>query len=46
MRSIGRRREQGATAIIVALMMAVLIGFVGLALDLGKLYVAKSELQN
>lgn len=31
---------------LVALSMAILIGFFGLALDLGKLYVAKSELQN
>ncbi|WP_425273981.1 pilus assembly protein TadG-related protein [Paraburkholderia lacunae] len=33
-------------AIIVALTLAVLIGFAGLALDLGKLYTAKSELSN
>ncbi|AMR77093.1 pilus assembly protein TadG-related protein [Cupriavidus nantongensis] len=41
-----RRRQRGAVAIIVGLSLAVLIGFVGLALDLGKLYVTKSELQN
>lgn len=40
------RREHGAVAIIVALSLAVLIGFAGLALDLGKLYVARTELQN
>jgi hypothetical protein len=40
------RKEEGAIAIIVALSMVVLVGFVGLALDLGKLYIAKSELQN
>lgn len=47
-RTRGRRldRQTGAVAIIVGLSMAVLIGFVGLALDLGRLYVAKSELQN
>lgn len=39
-------RQRGAVAIIVGLSMAVLVGFVGLALDLGKLYVAKTELQN
>lgn len=39
-------REKGVVAIIVALSMVVLIGFVGLALDLGKLFVAKTELQN
>jgi len=47
----GRRRraghrERGVVSIVVALSLAVLIGFVGLALDLGKLYVTKSELQN
>ncbi|OAJ53426.1 pilus assembly protein TadG [Paraburkholderia ginsengiterrae] len=41
-----RRRERGAVAIIVALSLVALIGFVGLVLDLGKLYVTKSELQN
>jgi len=40
------RRERGVVAIIVALTLAVLIGFAGLALDLGKLYIAKSELAN
>ena len=40
------RRQQGAVAIIVGLALAVMIGFVGLALDLGKLYVTRSELQN
>lgn len=39
-------RQRGAVAIIVALALPVLIGFIGLALDLGKLYVAKTELQN
>ncbi|GJQ54127.1 MAG: hypothetical protein HKUEN07_06960 [Rhodocyclaceae bacterium] len=42
----GCRREGGVVAIIVALSLVVLVGFAGLALDLGKLYVAKSELQN
>ncbi|MFM0028810.1 pilus assembly protein TadG-related protein [Paraburkholderia madseniana] len=39
-------RERGAVSIIVALSLVVLIGFIGLALDLGKLYVTRSELQN
>ena len=39
-------REKGVVAIIVALSLVALVGFAGLALDLGKLYVAKSELQN
>ncbi|MDP1549294.1 MAG: pilus assembly protein TadG-related protein [Nitrosomonas sp.] len=42
--SIGK--EQGVVAIMVALLMVVLVGFVGLALDLGKLFVTKTELQN
>ncbi len=40
------KNEKGVVAILVALSMVVLIGFVGLALDLGKLYVTKAELQN
>src|SRR5579859_3842938 len=42
----GRRGQRGVVAIIVALTLAVLIAFAGLALDLGKLYTAKSELSN
>lgn len=38
--------QNGAVAIIVALSLPVLIGMAGLALDLGKLYVTKTELQN
>jgi len=41
-----RGRERGAVAVIVALSLVGLIGFVGLALDLGKLFVVKTELQN
>lgn len=41
-----RARQRGAVAIIVAIALVMLVGFLGLALDLGKLYVAKSELQN
>lgn len=39
-------RQRGAVAIITALSLAVLIGFAGLALDGGHLYVTKTELQN
>ena len=39
-------RQQGAVAIIVAIVIVAMIGIAGLALDLGKLYVAKAELQN
>ncbi len=41
-----KSRQQGAVAIIVALCLVVLVGMMGLVLDLGHLYVAKSELQN
>lgn len=40
------KRQRGAVAVIVAISIVALVGIVGLALDLGKLYVAKSELQN
>ncbi len=39
-------RERGAVMIMVALAAAVLFGFVGLAVDLGHLFVAKTELQS
>ena len=40
------RRQQGAVAIMFGLCLVVLLGFGGLVLDLGHLYVLKSELQN
>ncbi len=40
------RRQRGAVAVIVAIVITAMIGMAGLALDLGQLYVAKSELQN
>lgn len=42
----GRRREDGVVAIVAALMLVALMGFAGLVLDLGRLYVNKTELQN
>ena len=39
-------RQRGAVAIIFGLTLAVLIGFAGLAIDLGRFFVIKSELQN
>lgn len=39
-------RQRGVVAIVVGLMLAVLVGFVGLALDGGHLYLTKTELQN
>lgn len=41
-----KSRQQGAVAIIVALCLVVLVGMMGLVLDLGHLYVTKTELQN
>ncbi|WP_157991644.1 pilus assembly protein TadG-related protein [Caldimonas tepidiphila] len=39
------RRERGGIAVIVALSALVLFGFAGLAIDLGRMYVSKTELQ-
>lgn len=41
-----QRKQQGVVAIMVALSMVLLFGFVALALDLGKLYIVRSELSN
>jgi hypothetical protein len=38
--------QRGVVAIVVALSLVALIGCAGLALDLGRLYVGKTELQN
>lgn len=41
-----RRGQRGVIAVLVGLSIAVLIGFAGLALDGGRLYVNKTEVQN
>ncbi len=41
-----RDHQRGAIAIMVGLSIVVLLGFAGLALDGGRLYVTKTELQN
>lgn len=41
-----RQRQQGAVAIIVGLSLIILVGMLALVLDLGHLYIAKTELQN
>lgn len=41
-----RKSQGGAVAIVVGVSLAVLIGFAGLALDLGRLYINKTELQS
>jgi Flp pilus assembly protein TadG len=38
--------QQGATAIVVAIVILLLLGFAALAIDIGHLCVAKAELQN
>jgi hypothetical protein len=40
------QRQRGVVAIITAIVLPVLVGFAGLALDLGRLFVEKTELQN
>lgn len=39
------RRQQGAVIVTVALLLLFLMGFMGIALDFGRLFVVKSELQ-
>lgn len=41
-----RKRQRGAVAIMVGFMIVALIGFLGIVIDLGHLYVRKTELQN
>lgn len=40
------RQQNGAVAIIVGLCIVVLIGMIGLVIDLGHLFITKTELQN
>ena len=40
------KNQEGAVAVLVGLMIAALMGFVGLALDIGNLMIAKTEMQN
>ena len=40
------RRQRGAIAVIVGLSALVLFGFAGIAIDVGRLYINKTELQN
>lgn len=41
-----RARERGATAVVVAVVLALLCGFVALSLDVGHLHSVRGELQN
>ena len=38
--------QRGVSAILIAIMLVMLIGFAALAVDLGYLYATRSELQN
>ncbi len=46
MRAHHKQRERGAVLPMVGLMIAVLLGMAGLVIDLGGLFVAKTELQS
>ena len=45
-RSTRQDIQGGAVAVVVSMAMIAIVGIVGLALDLGKLYVVRAELQN
>jgi hypothetical protein len=45
-RHSSKKRQRGAIAVITGLMAVILVTFMGLAVDLGHLYVGTSELQN
>ena len=40
------KRQRGAVAVVVGISIFVLVGMIGLALDLGQMFVNKTELQN
>ncbi len=42
---VPRRAQRGSVAIITGLTIAILIGFLGISVDLGRLFVIKAELQ-
>lgn len=41
-----RKKQQGAVAVLVAVMMTMLLSFAALALDVGNMMVSRNELQN
>src|SRR5262245_38215051 len=43
--ALARRRESGLTMLLVAVLMLVILGFAGLAVDLSRLYTASQQLQ-
>ena len=44
-RALSRKKEQGAVAVTFALLLFLLLGFAGIALDFGHLLVVRTELQ-
>lgn len=46
LKSQRNQAQRGAVAVSFALLIIVLLGFVGFALDVGRLYVSRAELQN
>jgi Flp pilus assembly protein TadG len=40
------KEERGATFVVVALLIIVLVGVAALAIDIGHLFVVRNELQN
>lgn len=42
----GRRRERGAIAVLFAFLLLVLVGMIGLSIDISRLYNRKGELQS
>lgn len=45
MKSTSRHRQSGAVLLTVALLLLFLLGFMGIALDLGRVFIVKTELQ-
>lgn len=45
-RSLRRNRQQGQAIVLIALLLAVLFGMLGLAIDAGRAYVDRRQLQN
>ncbi len=43
---VRRSRQQGAIIVMVALALVVMLGFLGLIVDLGRMFIIKTELQN
>ena len=46
MRNSGRRQEKGYVLVLSAAFMVTMMGMVGLGIDLGRMYVARNELQS